>query len=191
MNLFSSNSKLKKDNIFKFSLPAFSTCTGAGDCLEYCYMKRVYSLRGAVCRNAHNRNYDFSRLRSFPDIAIHELKARQYIKRLRIHDSGDFYTQGYLNKWYKIASSCPEVLFYCYTKSLHLNFKQFKDLKNVKVIQSEGGKYKLDKRSAHAVVIAPGAKVPVGYVNGSKSDLVAIKHNRIYLYMKGGKNANI
>jgi hypothetical protein len=187
MYLFSYNSKLKRDNIFKFSLPMGKTCPGAMDCLEYCYMIFIYRLRGDVCRNAHNRNFKLSKLPCFPAVAIHELKARQYIKRLRLHDSGDFYSQGYLNKWYKIAVACPEVLFYCYTKSLHLDFKRFKSLKNVKVIQSQGGKYKLDKRMAHAVVIAPGAKVPVGYVNGSRSDMVTIKHNRIYLYMKGGK----
>ena len=161
MNIFQTNSKLKKDNIYKFSLPAFSTCPAAADCLSWCYMRKVYILRGVVCRNAHNRNYELSKKAVFPSVAIHELESRPYIKRLRLHDSGDFYSQGYIN------------------------FKRLRLLNNVKMVQSEGGKYKIDRRSAHAFVINSGSPAPVGYVNGSKSDTVAIKHNRIYLYKRG------
>jgi hypothetical protein len=185
MNIFQTNSKLKKDNIYKFSLPAFSTCPAAADCLSWCYMRKVYILRGVVCRNAHNRNYELSKKAVFPSVAIHELESRPYIKRLRLHDSGDFYSQGYINRWERVCRAVPSVFFYFYTKSLHLNFKRLRLLNNVKMIQSEGGKYKIDRRSAHAFVINSGSPAPVGYVNGSKSDTVAIKHNRIYLYKRG------
>jgi len=186
MYLFSSNKKLKHDNIFKWSLPAVSTCPGAGSCLDWClFLGRVYPLWGDKCRDAHMRNYRLSLLPYFADMCIYELECRPVIRYLRIHDSGDFYSQGYLNKWRKIAEAVPNVIFYAYTKSLHLNFDRFKALKNTKIIQSSGGKYKIDKRKAHAILLRPGQLVPMGYVNGSRSDRVVFKSNKIALYKRG------
>lgn len=37
---------------------------------------------------------------------------------VRIHESGDFYNQKYLDAWVKVAKSMPNVLFYAYSKSL-------------------------------------------------------------------------
>ncbi len=185
MNLFAYNSKLRTDSIYKWSLPALTTCPGAGSCRGYCYMKRVYSLRGLVAINRHKLNYALSKKRWFVDMAVAELQSRLYIKYLRIHDSGDFYSQSYLNKWAGIAERCPGVFFYSYTKSLNLDFKWFGSLPNVKVIQSEGGKYRIDRRKPHAVVISSVDRVPGGYMNASRSDRIAISFNKLALYRRG------
>lgn len=185
MNLFSHNLKLKKDNIFKFSLPMALTCPGAGECRIWCYMDGVYRLRGRPVIARHKRNFELTKKPWFHEIAIHEIKSRPNIKLLRIHDSGDYYGQTYLNKWYKIAVACPSVFFYSYTKSLHLDFKAIKKLDNVKIIQSEGGRWPVDKRCAHAVVISRGSRIPVGYMNASRSDKVSFYYNKIALYKRG------
>lgn len=36
---------------------------------------------------------------------------------VRIHESGDFYNQNYLDAWVKVANAFPNVVFYAYTKS--------------------------------------------------------------------------
>ncbi len=184
MNLFCHNSKLRKDRIYKFSLPAFRTCPASGSCRSWCYMVGVYRLRSVTAVKAHNRNYELTKKRWFADLTINELRSRPYIKVLRVHDSGDFYSQLYLDKWRKIAEGCPTVFFYSYTKSLHLDFMAIKRLKNVKIIQSAGGRWPVDKRSAHAVVIPSGSRIPAGYMNASRRDSVAIYYNKIALYKR-------
>jgi len=56
---------------------------------------------------------------------------------VRIHESGEFYSQEYLNKWTTIAEALPEVTFYTYTKREgDWDFSAFKGLTNVTVINS-------------------------------------------------------
>jgi hypothetical protein len=45
----------------------------------------------------------------------------QYV---RIHESGDFYSQSYVNKWVQIVKANPELKFLAYTKSHALNFDE-------------------------------------------------------------------
>jgi hypothetical protein len=89
-----------------------------------------------------------------------------------------------LDKIEAVAVGSPEVFHYCYTKALKLDWSRFKALKNTKVIQSDGGRWSIDRRSPHALVLDQGARIPVGYVDASASDLVALKHNRIALYRR-------
>ena len=37
---------------------------------------------------------------------------------VRIHDSGDYYSKVYLQKWIDIANLFPEIKFYSYTNSV-------------------------------------------------------------------------
>lgn len=39
---------------------------------------------------------------------------------VRIHDSGDFFSEDYLRAWMSIAAQTPSVLFYAYTKEVAL-----------------------------------------------------------------------
>jgi hypothetical protein len=42
----------------------------------------------------------------------------------RIHESGDMYSQAYLNKWIEIAKQMPHVFFYTYTKAFKWDYSQ-------------------------------------------------------------------
>jgi len=65
-------------------------------------------------------NYKVAKSDKFVDRICHELKeASVYV---RVHVSGDFFSQEYLEKWYEIARKNPKQVFYCYTKSISLNF---------------------------------------------------------------------
>lgn len=56
---------------------------------------------------------------------------------IRIHDSGDFYSQAYLDKWVTIIKANPAKRFYCYTTSLHLNWDGYDSLANCARAQSD------------------------------------------------------
>ena len=61
---------------------------------------------------------------------------------MRIHVSGDFFTQSYFDAWCVVAEDNPDVLFYAYTKSLHFWVISLGYLpENLVLTASVGGKY--------------------------------------------------
>lgn len=185
------NRKLKKDGIFSFGLPAFKSrngfkvCPMAGPCAAVCYARQgAYKWSPAI--NAREHNLKIVKQNNFAELAIEDLKR---IKRniVRVHDSGDFFNQKYLNAWFKIARALPEKQFYAYTKSLHLDFSN--QPKNFKITQSEGGKldHLINKENSHSRIFATVAdRKRAGYVDGNKNDFPAIKGiNKIGLVYHG------
>lgn len=176
-NLLSlSNTKLAKDGIATFNLPAGRTCPGAGECRRYCYACKgnfVFpAVRAAHARNlaATKRTYTFFR-DMLTDIDRLVQRAGRKRVRIRIHSSGDFYDQQYLDTWVAIMASRPKVQFYCYTKSLHLKWGVADQLPNFSRTQSMGGKFDTlampDKSVTRVAKIAP--------TRFNKSDLAAFK----------------
>jgi len=61
---------------------------------------------------------------------------------VRIHSSGDFFSQMYLDAWIEVAKSFPERVFYGYTKSLHFLVKRLNVIPdNFRLTASYGGKF--------------------------------------------------
>ncbi|MHB8098110.1 MAG: GP88 family protein [Sulfuricurvum sp.] len=55
----------------------------------------------------------------------------------RIHASGEFYSQPYVDSWSTIAAQFPDIVFYAYTKRLtDFDFTAFKSLPNTVLINS-------------------------------------------------------
>ena len=116
------NRKLPKSTMI-FNLPARVTCPGkTAFCNKSCYALKAERMYSQVLP-ARQYNFEASRLDTF-DLSMHELiqKNKKKIKQVRIHESGDFYNQAYLLKWYRICLNNPGIKFYAYTKSFHLNF---------------------------------------------------------------------
>ena len=118
------NQKLDK-NIPVFNLPQGKTCPGATAlCRKICYAakaERMYPQAAAM----RARNLIASKEPSFVARMTEEigyLIEHRSLKLLRLHESGDFYNQDYLDRWIEIAMEEPEVTFLAYTKSFHLNF---------------------------------------------------------------------
>lgn len=196
MNLLSQNSKLKKDGIFNFTLPAYKsktgliTCPMAKDCIANCYARQgCYSFSNV--KNKHEQNLQATLKADFIETMIEEiiLKRCNYV---RIHDSGDFYSREYLQKWLTIIEALPHVQFYAYTKSVKM-LKGERLPNNFKVIYSYGG----HEDNAINPSIDRHAKcfldaIPKQYINASNSDLNALKNNfRIGLQYHGTKKATI
>jgi hypothetical protein len=113
------NRKLPKDTMI-FNLPARVTCPGRTElCSRICYALKAERQYKAVLP-ARRDNLAASRDPGFPErmiALIKEAAKRGRIKRFRVHESGDFYNQSYLNAWYTIARAVPGIRFYAYTKS--------------------------------------------------------------------------
>ncbi len=184
--IFQTNSKLKKDKIFKFSLPYKKTCPGKGDCEDYCLWINVLKRRGDKCIDAHERNLKLSLERYFPQMCHIELEQSPRIEFVRWQDTGDVYSQYYLDKLQWVAHRTPDVFHYLYTKSLHLKWDKWDGLKNTKRINSFGGKYDnlIDRRKPHSILVEKGKPIPDGYTDCTESDMLAVNSVRIALYKR-------
>ena len=191
-NLLSlNNSKLKKNQIYSFGLPAVVTCPFAGECRSWCYATQG-AYRYGVVKNARQRALDLSKTDQFVDLITSEIH-RRGVTMLRVHDSGDYYCKKYCNKWAQIMRNCPGTIFYSYTKSIKL-VKSIDWPKNFRPIYSYGGKQDrfIDPLvDRHARVFPSITELRAHqYVCGTDTDLTALidPSNKIGLIYHGAKS---
>ena len=189
MNLLTQNSKLKETSkklglkIFNFSIPAYKSksgkvvCPFAESCVKYCYAQKGNYKRFPKVAEGMEERFLISKSINFValmDIEINKKKA----DAVRIHDSGDFYNNEYIEKWVNIAMLNPNVNFYAYTKSIPL-FKGRNLPKNMDVIFSFGSKKDelIDvNNDRHARIFNNETElINAGYINASKIDYYATK----------------
>lgn len=182
MNLLTQNSKMKKsgDRVFNFTLPALMTCPNAGECARGCYARQgAYTWSNVSAK--HMRNYEASQTVEFIGAMITEIRGKR-VRRVRIHDAGDFYSREYALKWFKIMEALPDVGFYAYTKQVEM-FKRelFERPKNFRLIFSYGGKQdamidvELDRHSQVFKHVDDLHRA--GYIDASKDDSLALTNN--------------
>jgi hypothetical protein len=175
------NAKLGKETAI-FSLPAGFTCPGADLCLS-----RANRITGKIKDGPHSqfRCYAATNEALFKNVRksrwnnltmlkacknTHEMvnlilgSIPRKVNLVRIHQSGDFFSQMYFDSWRIVAASRPDVIFYCYTKALPFwiaNLGFIPD--NFKIVASIGGVYdslieKNGLRSARVVFTEQEAK---------------------------------
>lgn len=188
MELLTQNTKLKSTSkemnkrVFNFGITAYKSMSGklicpfAKDCVKFCYaQKGAYSWSNV--KPAFEKRYELTKTDNFIDLMNSEIK-RKKVDFLRIHDSGDFYSKAYIQKWFTIANDNPNVKFYAYTKSFIL-FQGLNIPDNLDIIFSEGGKHdKLinTKVDRHARIFDnKNDLIKNGYIDASKNDLMATK----------------
>jgi hypothetical protein len=118
------NSKLGT-NVPCFNIPAKKTCPGSTvQCRKDCYASKGFFMF-ASNKKRHKWNWQESKKDNFTDRMIAEISGYSFngINRFRIHSSGDFYNQEYLNKWYKIINKFKQMQFVAYTRSHMLDFR--------------------------------------------------------------------
>ena len=103
------------EKVLLFNLPAIKTCPNCVACATGCYA-RVAEIQYKVVRESRERNWDASKQPCFVARMV-ELIERSGVKLVRVHESGDFYSQSYADKWSEIARRLPNVTFFAYTKS--------------------------------------------------------------------------
>lgn len=188
MNLLTQNSKLKKTSkelnvrVFNFGLPAYKsasgrlTCPMAKECVKFCYARKGAYIWSNV-KPAFEKRYELSKTDKFVDAMNDEIKKKRpdYV---RVHDSGDYYSCKYLDKWLAIAIHNPTVKFYSYTNMVQM-FKEVDLPDNFDIIFSNSGKQKhlIDKTvDRHTDIFNSESNLKrAGYINASKIDLFATK----------------
>ena len=173
-------------NVVGFGLPADhtfldahlverNTCPGALACRGVCFAKQGrYNMPNV--KGARSHNLAFSQTDGFVAGIIADLGRMRSVNTVRIHDSGDFYSQEYFDKWCAIASALPRLTFYAYTKSLTLDLAAAPA--NFKVTQSLGGKYdtSVDLSRPHSRIFSTHEdRKRAGYIDGNVSDAPAIQ----------------
>jgi hypothetical protein len=100
---------------------------------------------------------------------------------VRIHDSGDFYSDEYLAAWVELAERVSDVLFYAYTKEVSRVRRQAQERPfppNFRIIYSLGGveDHLLDPdEDRHAEVFPDlAALADAGYTDQEESDLYCV-----------------
>lgn len=179
--------------IFKWTLPAwagrlpdgrtYNTCPSASACADLCYARTgMYQFR--TVKAAHERNL----MRVLDDLPgweaqmIAEVQHRRYRgKHIRVHDSGDMFSDDYLAAWLRIMRAAPDdVIFYVYTKEVE-RFRRMVEPDppaNFKWVYSLGGTqdHLIDReRDRHADVFPDDeAMEAAGYSSQGESDLLAV-----------------
>jgi hypothetical protein len=188
MNLLTQNSKLKRTSkelnvrVFNFGIPAYKsasgklTCPFADACVKFCYAKKGAYVWSNV-QPAFEKRYQLSKTDKFIQAMSDEItkKKPDYI---RVHDSGDYYSKAYLNKWLAIAAIHTDVRFYSYTNCVQM-LKDVDLPNNYDIIFSDSGKQKhlIDQKLDRFTKIFDSYDelMSKGYINASKIDLNATK----------------
>lgn len=132
------NSKLG-DNIAIFNLLAVHSCMNCKDCAKSCYALKsqkqypsVFDKRAIYTYLARNHvNILFELL----DNNLNRLLGK--IKYVRIHESGDFLSQEYIDLWERLIKKYPSIVFYTYTKVDKIfDFSGLKSLPNFNLVNS-------------------------------------------------------
>lgn len=113
--------------VTKTSLEAVASCPGATDlCRNACYADRIQGFRKNVL-NAWRVAFVLAQgsLEEYEKLVLTQLSKRWSTGKTnrmvlfahRIHESGDFFSEEYIDAWIRIAKARPLVRFYSYTRS--------------------------------------------------------------------------
>jgi len=125
------NHKLDK-SVGVFSLPPIKTCVNCSTCAKTCYANQAYK-QYENSRKAWDYNHELSKTDKFYNETCKQLNKGNK-KIIRLHSSGDFYNDDYIQKWYNIIKDNQDIQFYTYTKNK--NALILNDLSNCNVIYS-------------------------------------------------------
>lgn len=157
------NAKLQYmgSSAYTLSFPAGKSCPFADKCLSTVKIVngkrkiqdgkntewRCFSAsQEALYKNVYeNRNHNFDLLRGKTQDEMYNIfksSMPEKLKILRLHVSGDIFSENYLKVLIRIAKEHQNILFYGYTKSLNFWVKNINDIpENLILTASRGGKW--------------------------------------------------
>lgn len=128
---------MKLIDILIFDLPAVETCLNCDDCKLKCYAKKaeVQYKDTYVFRQTNLALYKHDRALLF-ELIVKQISESK-INSIRIHASGDFFNQSYIDFWCDIVKMFPSKKFYAYSKVIELfDFSNIEGLSNFNLINS-------------------------------------------------------
>lgn len=117
LRMSTGNKKIVDTLIFNMPAGKNGTC---GQTCQGCYALKASRLYPNVKVQREHNKYLFD---NHKDTLLTLLLTQLHYSDLqvvRVHESGDFFSQEYLNFWIDIASLLPDKLFYAYTKTVNL-----------------------------------------------------------------------
>ena len=130
------NSKLDK------SILMFDTLAGKnGTCKTDCYKCYAMKAQNQYSQTNLFRSINTELAKREPEILkaliIKQIKKSKGITTIRIHSSGEFFSQEYINLWCDIIKMFPDLKFYTYTKRMNdFDFSEIKAQANFNLINS-------------------------------------------------------
>ena len=160
-----------------------NTCPSAGACKVYCYAQQGGFVQYEPVAMKLSRiltflmnHWDEFKYTVVSDIerAAKNAKKKGYKMVLRWHDSGDVFSEKYLDLVYDIARATPEVIHYAYTKRVGLTTaKQSTKPTNLLFTLSQGG---LEDKSINIAQQKHATVVPMNYI----TPYIAIRMGKKY-----------
>ncbi len=149
MSGYQKKTKYYSDVVYEFNLPVGHTCPFAETCLVKVDRNTGKFVNKSIdykCYAASAERFPGvrdSRWTNFSDAKDGVVPAPPKVaKRIRIHGSGDFFSQAYFDRWLEICTEHPEKEFWAYTKSLLYWNRRINDVpSNLVLTASMGGKH--------------------------------------------------
>ena len=138
--MYIGNGNLSMKNVFTWNLPSKLTCPNSTElCRKSCYAVKAERPYRPNVLPSRMDNWNCSMKESFPEdmkaiIKGKTLTSKSFTGYFRIHESGDFYNQKYLDDWKLICSYFKRIKFLAYTKSFDLDFSNRP--KNMEIVVS-------------------------------------------------------
>jgi hypothetical protein len=151
--LLTRNRRMREIGAWNWTLPAwagrfadgrtYNTCPSAGICAQLCYARTgTYRFPAVLRRHEQNLQFVLDDLPGWEAAMTAELGSPRFHGAwVRIHDSGDFFSDAYTLAWLRIAAERPNTKFYAYTKEVE-RFRRLvtpRRLSNLKWVFSLGG----------------------------------------------------
>ena len=134
--------------VYEWNLPTGWTCPSAKECLV-----KVDKLTGKMDNKSNAYKCYSASAERFPGVRTSRWNNLEQskdslpplpkkCKSVRIHASGDFYSQAYFDKWISYCNENKDVEFWAYTKSLNYWVRRINDIpENLTLTASWGGKH--------------------------------------------------
>lgn len=132
-----SNGNRKCKNMLIFNLPAVKSCPEHKDCSKDCYaLKAERMYKTAKARRENNFKLAKKDLNGL-SLQLREQLNKTKLTVCRIHESGDYFNQEYLDMWVNIARDYPSTKFFGFTKTRRIHdFSVADSLPNINILDS-------------------------------------------------------
>jgi hypothetical protein len=184
--------------VYEFNLPSGWTCPFAVACLVKVdpYDGKMEML-GTQFRCYASASERFPSVRDARWQNFHDIKNGVSIRlpegctHIRIHGSGDFFSQAYFDQWLEVCHQNPNVLFWAFTKSLPFWLNRLGKIpSNLILTASKGGMYDdliPQYGLRYAQVFASPKDVPA-WMEVDRDDCLAMKNGDSFALLDNFKN---
>lgn len=181
--LGSANEKYRKryrNTLRIFGLPAYKSqtgklvCRGSGECVHGCYARQGWYAQIKQVSVVRERNLALAVSKRFVSVISREINRAPSVRYIRIHDSGDFFSDAYFKKWIALARIHTGTIFFAYTKVVPM-VRKFEHIvpSNFVLVFSEGGQWDhlITKRDRFTRIFPTAvAMLETGFFNASIGD---------------------